>query len=104
MSAIVVRSAKETIYPNLGRYFIAELVNGKHSLCVSVSPNGLQVLVANASHKAWRGMGRSFANLSEALDYYRTPEIRDMVAAAVRISNEPDSVRAAVVAAAGVTS
>ena len=88
MSDIQVINASSKTYSHLGRYFFAELSCGKHSVLVEVAPKHLQVLVQNAMHRAWRGMGRQFANLEAALAWYKTPEIRSMVSAAVELARD----------------
>lgn len=86
MSSIQIISAKEQTYPNLGRYFYVDLASGKHSVSIAVRPNGLQVIVQNASNRAWRGMGKSFADKAAALAAYKTPEIRAMIEKAVELA------------------
>jgi hypothetical protein len=85
MSTILVKSTSEQTL-SMGRYFIAELESGKHSIVVCVNPTGLRVIVQNASNRAWRGMGKLYANLDAALAAYKTGEIRSMIAMAVELS------------------
>jgi hypothetical protein len=70
MSDIQIISTKEQKLPTLGRYFYAELSSGKHSVTIAVKPTGLQVIVQNAANRAWRGLGKEFADLAQALDAY----------------------------------
>lgn len=99
-NAILLKSAKEQILPRLGRYFYAELECGKHSVIVAVKPVGIQVIVQNAANKCWKGLGKSYATAEQAVAAYKTPAIQNMIAAAVRLSGEPEGVRGAVIAAA----
>lgn len=39
----------------------------------------VDVCVYNASHKVWGGMGRTFRSFSEALDAYKSPEVKAMI-------------------------
>jgi hypothetical protein len=56
---------------------------GKVSGVVSVYADGhLQVLCLNAAHRAWRGGGRYIASLSDALETYKSPEMRAIIQAA----------------------
>lgn len=76
---IQVITAHHTRYPNLGRYLFCEMRTGKHHATVSVGPNHLQVCVHNAANRTWRGMGRRFPNAAQAAEFYRTPEIKQMI-------------------------
>lgn len=80
---VQIIDSKSTTYTNLGRYFFIEMVAGNHRATVSVAPKYLQVIVQNASNRAWRGMGRQFRDLNDACAYYKTPEIRAMLRTAV---------------------
>ena len=54
-------------YPNLGTYRIVEITAGKTTVTISDAMKSsvphIQVIVNNASHRAWRSMGRTFPNL-----------------------------------------
>lgn len=88
MSTVQIIESKTATYPNLGRYFFAELESGKHRIAITVAPDHLQVIVQNASNRAWRGMGKRFADLTTALAAYKTADIRAMVQTAVDLSKE----------------
>lgn len=61
-----------------------ELSCGKVSAYVGVEKGGaLQVCTMNASHKVWRGCGKYFRTTSEALENYRSAEMKAIIAAAV---------------------
>jgi hypothetical protein len=78
------------VYPKLGRYFFAELACGNHAIIVTVGPKAtIGVSVQNASHRAWRGSGKNFQSLDEALVYYKTAAIGAMLRTAVELSQAP---------------
>lgn len=85
---IQTSSARATHYPNLGRYFFAELTAGKHSIAVSASAQEVRVILNNASHRAFGGMGRGFNSWAEAIEGYRTPAVRAMLVEAQRLDAE----------------
>jgi hypothetical protein len=93
MSTIQIKSSSEAVYPNLGgRYFTVELESGRHSAVIIVKPKGgLQVIVQNASHRCWKQAGKGFPSAEAAAANYRTPEIKEMIAAAVRLAAEAAS-------------
>jgi hypothetical protein len=88
MSAIQIIKTNDTTHTNIGRYFMAEMQSGKHSVIVVVAPNYLQIVVQNASNRAWRGMGKHFPTLEVALAAYKTAEIRAMISHAVEMSKQ----------------
>lgn len=82
MSSVQILEVSDKTYPNVGRYYIAEMQSGKHRATVCVH-NGVRVIVHNASNRCWRGMGRHFADSAAALSHYRTPEVRAMIETAI---------------------
>ena len=58
---------------------------GRHSASVCVGPQGTRVTVHNASNRAWRGMGRQFTDSLAALDNYKTPEVKRIIAHAAEL-------------------
>ena len=88
MSAVQIIQTKAETYSTLGRYFYVTLTSGNHSASVVVAPNHLQVVVHNASNRAWRGMGRRCENLEAALAAYKSDAVRDMIRVAVELSKE----------------
>jgi hypothetical protein len=48
--------------------------------------NYVQVIVQNAMNRAWKGMGKRFANLDLALKSYKTEAIRGMISTACDIA------------------
>ena len=66
-----------------------EMTCEKHSALVVIvrgSSNYIRVVVQNASNRAWRGMGKQFDTVAEALAKYKTAAIRGMIEHAVEIT------------------
>lgn len=57
---------------------------GKVSACVCINDYQVRVICQNAAHKVWRGAGRAFATVAEALAAYKTPEMKAIIAAVDR--------------------
>lgn len=55
---------------------------GSVSASVWFGSEGVRVICKNASHRVWRGWGRLFATVAEALDAYRKPEMKAIITAA----------------------
>jgi ribosomal protein L31 len=81
MNVILTQQTVKT-YDNTGRYTFVTGECGKHSAMVTVAPNYINVRVCNAAHRAWKGMGKTFATVEQALANYRTAEIRAIIEAA----------------------
>lgn len=62
---------------------------GKVSAFVSVTSWGLQVCCKNASHRVWRGAGKHFHTLADALAGYRSQEMQAMIIAAEHEARNP---------------
>jgi hypothetical protein len=57
-----------------------QILVGKVRAFVAYSPIcGITVCVMNASNRAWRGMGRSFRTFSDALNGYKSQEVKQMI-------------------------
>jgi hypothetical protein len=69
-----------------GFYF--EGVCGKVTASVGITKHGLQVLCKNASHRAWRGGGKHFHTVQDALANYRSSEMKAIIRAAVEIAGD----------------
>ena len=54
---------------------------GKVSACVCINDYQVRVTCQNASHKVWRGAGRAFQTVAEAIAAYKTPEMKAIIAA-----------------------
>jgi hypothetical protein len=79
-------AAKAEHYSNLGRYFYAEMVSGKHHASFAFAPDYVQVCVHNASNRVWRGMGKRFATVEAAIANYKTAAVRSMIEEAARMN------------------
>lgn len=55
---------------------------GKVSGVVSIGKFTVTVLCINAAHLAWKGGGRTFRTVAEALENYKSPEMRAIITAA----------------------
>ena len=63
-----------------GNYFAAEC--GKTSADIYISKAGyINVCCKNASHKAWKQSGRYFSTKEEALDGYKSSEMKSILSA-----------------------
>ena len=65
---------------------------GKISACVCIykgemSNLGVQVICKNASHKVWRGSGKFFSSIKEALENYKSQEIKEIINVADSVTN-----------------
>jgi hypothetical protein len=69
-------------YSNLGRYFYFEGSQGKHSVCITIADHEVRVIVHNASNRTWRGMGKTYRTLNDAISAYKTPSIVALIIAA----------------------
>lgn len=58
-----------------------ELSCGKKSAYVSYGLvyGDVDVCVNNASHRAWRGIGKCFASFTDAFNNYKSAEVRAMI-------------------------
>ena len=54
---------------------------GKVTACVCINDWGVRVICINAAHKVWRGAGRGFATVAEAIEAYKKPEMKAIIAA-----------------------
>jgi len=56
---------------------------GKQSAQIRKSANGpIWVCCQNASHRVWKGLGKSFATFDQALQAYKSPAMQAMIRAA----------------------
>lgn len=82
MTVQVISDTTES-YANLGStYRYVQMECGKHRAMVAVVTGKhphLTVMVDNASHRAWRRLGRDFASAEAAKANYKTAEIRAMI-------------------------
>lgn len=54
---------------------------GNVSACVCINDYQVRVICQNAAHKVWRGSGRAFATIAEAIAAYKKPEMKAIIAA-----------------------
>ena len=83
MTINVLDTSRQTALGN--EYLYVEMQCGKHAALVVVckgATNYVQVIVQNAMNRAWRGMGKRFANLDAALKAYKTDAIKGMISTA----------------------
>ena len=83
MDAMITETSRQTALGN--EYLYVELVCGKHAALVVIcrgATNYVQVIVQNAMNRAWRGMGKRFANVEAAVAAYKTDAIRSMITTA----------------------
>lgn len=62
-------------------YFRAQC--GNRSAHVAIYKHGIQVVNENAAHRVWRGSGRLFRTVDEALAGFKTGEMKAIIQAAV---------------------
>jgi hypothetical protein len=76
---VIITSAEDT---ENGKYFLIDC--GKTSAHIYVSKAGyINVCCKNASHKAWKGSGRYFLTFQEAVEAYKSSEMKAIISAAV---------------------
>ena len=81
MNVLITQQLART-YDNIGRCTFVTAECGKHRATVLVAPNYINVSVQNAAHRAWKGMGKTFATVEQALANYRSAPIRAIIEAA----------------------
>ena len=59
---------------------------GKVSALVCISELQVLVIVQNAAHKAQRGLGKAFQNVSAAVAAYKSEEVKSIILAADGLS------------------
>lgn len=73
-----------------GTYITAS--TGKKRASIIVNKDGsLQVCCKNASHRAWNGFGRYFESVDEALEGYKSGDMKSLIQAAVELSNDSNN-------------
>jgi hypothetical protein len=60
-------------------YNMLRLSDGKNVASVMKAPDGVYVLNENAAHRAWKGIGRKFANWDEALAGYKSSFMKGVI-------------------------
>lgn len=69
-------------------YTIIEAACGKVSAFVVFDKYGVQVCCQNASNRTWKGLGRRFATVDEALGGYKSAAMKAIISAARTIASE----------------
>ena len=72
---VLIKRDETTKYPNVGLYRTIEVCANGLGVLLILKPNGLQVVVQNASNRAWRGLGREFRDLRHAMTTYRDQRV-----------------------------
>ena len=68
---------------------IVEMVCGKHAASVWVCRGAdahVRVVVKNASHRCWKGLGNRYATVAEAVSAYKTEAVRRMIETAAEMA------------------
>jgi len=67
-----------------------EINNGKKSAFIYQNKKigYIQVICKNAAHKVWGGMGRCFNNYDEAIEAYKSSDMKAMIRYAKQVSDE----------------
>lgn len=60
----------------------------KVSALVAIYTHGIQVVCQNASHRVWKKSGKHFATIQDAIDNYRSGEMKEIIQAAVDFSKD----------------
>ena len=68
--------------------FYVQASCNKVTAFVAIHTWGVQVCCQNSAHKVWRGAGKFFKNAAEALDNYRSGEMKAIINAAVDFSQQ----------------
>lgn len=71
-----VQITKQAIKPESALF---ELVCGKQSAHIWVTPHYTMVCNLNASHRAWGGLGKRFDSLQDAMAGYKSAAMRAMI-------------------------
>jgi len=83
MTVQIVRDEKKTIEGQEYRYL--ELATEKVSAFVTFMPWGVQVCCKNSSHKVWRGAGRLFNSIQDAIEGYKSADMRSILTTAANL-------------------
>lgn len=75
MDIIITRTNTE------GNYKSAEMTAGKKSafVMINIKTNEVNVICKNAAHKAWKGCGRWFDSIQDAVDGYKSTAMKEMI-------------------------
>ena len=73
MQVIITKQAKQ----NDSHLF--EITCGKKTAHIWVSPFNVMVCCLNASHRAWGGLGKRFDSLQDAINGYKSAEMKAII-------------------------
>lgn len=83
---LTITNVSAKAYSAIGHRTMIEATCGKHSATVDVARKAdtgeiyqVWVIVHNAANRCWRGMGKQFTSVQNALDRYKTPEIKTII-------------------------
>lgn len=77
--SIEAATVTEFTINDMGIYAMATC--GKVTACVCITDFGVRVTCINAAHKCFRGAGRGFATVAQAIEAYKKPEMKAIIAA-----------------------
>lgn len=80
MNISITSTARRSFNGN--EHMVVEMVCGKHAASVWVCRGAdahIRVVVKNAAHRCWKGLGNRFATVAEALAAYKTDAVRRMI-------------------------
>lgn len=64
---------------------LVQLSCGKTSAEIWIGKDHMFVCCKNASHRVWRGLGKRFDTVAQALDAYKSSAMKSMIQAAVEV-------------------
>ena len=83
-------NVEEKVVTEYGTYITAS--TGNRSAFITINKdNSLQVCCKNASHKVWKGLGRYFDNIDDAIAGYKSGEMKALIRMAVDLSKDPNT-------------
>ena len=68
--------------------FVTASTGSKSAFITVNKDNSLQVCCKNASHRVWRGFGRYFSDVNEALGGYKSGDMKALIRMAVELSKD----------------
>jgi len=60
-------------------FYFSATCGKKSALVVIDEDGGVDVVVQNASHKTWGGMGKRFQNKQAAVENYKSSELKEII-------------------------
>jgi hypothetical protein len=84
MNTTLQAKIESVSYADTGIYITASC--GKVSAFVGISDFEVRVICQNSSHDTFRGSGRGFDSIADALAAYRSPQMQAIIAAADKLN------------------